>query len=221
LRPVRDLRRALSADRTLFAFHRHAKDELLTGSPWVKIETRKDAGMAGARLTRATRRDEGAAAVEFALLFPLFLAIVFGIINFGFAFNQKINLTQAAREASRYGATLSLKASHKTGVLADGTVDTWLAKVQQVALSAGGDDLKAGRSGRYLCVAYVSAAQTKSLTIGSGGPASSAKCYDDGRDDDRVQVVLRSDTALDVLLFGGTITVGSTSTTHFEAAPPS
>lgn len=169
--------------------------------------------MARLRLTR-TRRDGGAAAVEFALLFPLFIAIVFGIINFGFAFNQKINLTQAAREASRYGATLSLKASASGNA---GTVDTWLAKVRDVALSAGGDDLATGRGGRYVCVAYVSATVTKSLTVGSGGPSSGQPCYDDSRDDDRVQVVVRSDTVLDVLLFGGKINVGSESVTHYEA----
>lgn len=172
--------------------------------------------MGRARLT-TTRRDSGAAAVEFALLFPLFLAIVFGIINFGFAFNQKINLTQTAREASRYGATLSLAASG-TGSPPNGTIDTWLSKVQSVALSAGGEDVAASRSGRYVCVAYVSATQTKSLTIGSGAPASSAPCFPDGRTDTRVQVVVRSDTVLDVLLFGGSITVGSQSATHYEAA---
>lgn len=171
--------------------------------------------MAGRRLA-PPRRDSGAAAVEFALLFPLFIAILFGIINFGFAFNQKINITQAAREASRYGATLSLKAS---GPGNSGTVDTWLEKVRDVAISSGGSDLAAGRSGRYICVAYISTTETKSLTVGSGGPASSAPCFTENppRSDDRVQVVLRSDTVLDVLLVGGQINVGSESVTHFEA----
>ena len=163
---------------------------------------------------RPPRGDGGAAAVEFALLFPLFIAIVFGIINMGFAFNQKINLTQTAREASRYGATLSLKASAAGNT---GTVDTWLAKVRDVALSAGGSDLAATRAGRYICVAYVTAATTKSLTTGSGGPSASAPCYTDGRTDDRVQVVVRSETVLDFLLFGGDITVGSESVTRYEA----
>jgi Flp pilus assembly protein TadG len=169
------------------------------------------------RFPAPSARSDGAAAVEFALLFPLFVLIVFGIIDMGFAFNQKINLTQATREGSRYGATLSLKASHKTGVLLDGTVDTWLTNVQNVVLSAGGSDVAAGRANRYVCVAFVTTAQTKSLTLGSGGPASSAPCFDDKRTDDRVQVVARADTALDFLLFGGSITVGSDSVTHFEA----
>jgi len=166
----------------------------------------------------ATGRDSGAAAVEFALLFPLFLAIVFGIINFGFAFNQKINLTQTAREASRYGATLSLAASAPGNT---GDIDDWLAKVRDVALSAGGDDLSDTRPNRYVCVAYVTADETKSLTVGSGGPPSGQPCFDDDRDDDRVQVHVRSNTVIDVLLFGGDITVASESVTHFEAAPPS
>jgi hypothetical protein len=134
----------------------------------------------------------------------------------GFAFNQKINLTQAAREASRFGATLSIKASKPGNT---GTIDDWLAKVSATAISAGGEDLAASRSGRYACVAYISSTQTKSLTVGTGGPASSAPCYSDGRSDDRVQVVVKSNTAVDFLFLGGKITVGSTSSTHFEAVP--
>jgi len=46
-------------------------------------------------------RDRGAAAVEFALLLPVLLLIVFGIIDFGRALNAQITLTQAAREGAR------------------------------------------------------------------------------------------------------------------------
>jgi Flp pilus assembly protein TadG len=45
--------------------------------------------------------DRGAAAVEFALLLPLLLLIVFGIIDFGRAINAQITITQAAREGAR------------------------------------------------------------------------------------------------------------------------
>jgi Flp pilus assembly protein TadG len=45
--------------------------------------------------------DRGAAAVEFALLLPLVLLIVFGIIDFGRAINAQITITQAAREGAR------------------------------------------------------------------------------------------------------------------------
>ena len=161
--------------------------------------------------------DSGAAAVEFALLFPLFMLIVFGVINMGFGFNQKINLTQAAREASRYGATLSIAAS---GPGNSGTVTTWLQKVTDVAISAGGGDLAATRTGRYVCVTHVDSDGTiTSQVTGSGGPSASALCLADGRTDARVQVVVRSQTVIDFVFWGGAITVGSESTTHYEAVP--
>jgi Flp pilus assembly protein TadG len=47
------------------------------------------------------RREEGAAAVEFALLLPLLVLLLFGIIEFGFAFSTRIQATNAAREAAR------------------------------------------------------------------------------------------------------------------------
>lgn len=165
--------------------------------------------MAAGRLRRA---DSGAAAVEFALLFPLFMLIVFGVINMGFGFNQKINLTQAAREASRYGATLSFAA-------AGGDVDDWLDKVTAVAVSAGGGDLAATRPGRYVCVAHIDASNVATSRVtGTGGPASNAPCVADGRTDARVQVVVRSQTVVDFVFWGGAMSIGSDSVTHYEAA---
>lgn len=51
------------------------------------------------RLSR--RGDGGAAAVETALVLPLVLLIVFGIIDFGRMMNAQITLTEAAREGAR------------------------------------------------------------------------------------------------------------------------
>ena len=48
--------------------------------------------------------DRGSVAVEFALLLPMLLLIVFGIIDFGRALNAQITLTQAAREGARLAA---------------------------------------------------------------------------------------------------------------------
>jgi Flp pilus assembly protein TadG len=49
----------------------------------------------------AAARDRGAVAVEFALLVPLLAAMIFGLIDFGRAYNQQITLTQIAREGAR------------------------------------------------------------------------------------------------------------------------
>src|SRR5215469_14940436 len=45
--------------------------------------------------------ERGAAAVEFALLLPLLVMLIFGMIDFGRAINAQITITQAAREGAR------------------------------------------------------------------------------------------------------------------------
>ena len=55
-------------------------------------------------------RDRGAAVVEFALMLPLMLLLISGIIDFGRMLNAQISATEAAREAARavtLGATTS------------------------------------------------------------------------------------------------------------------
>jgi Flp pilus assembly pilin Flp len=47
------------------------------------------------------RGEDGAAAVEFALLLPLLILLLFGFIHFGLAFNTRIQATNAAREGAR------------------------------------------------------------------------------------------------------------------------
>jgi Flp pilus assembly protein TadG len=55
-----------------------------------------------ARRTGST--DRGAAAVEMAILLPLLLLIIFGLVDFGLALRTKIALTSAAREGVRLSA---------------------------------------------------------------------------------------------------------------------
>ena len=49
----------------------------------------------------AQGRERGAAAVEFALVAPILLALVGGIVEFSYTYNLQISVTQAAREAAR------------------------------------------------------------------------------------------------------------------------
>lgn len=50
------------------------------------------------------RSERGAVAVEFALLLPLLVVILFGIIAFGIALFRVVNYVSAAREGARYAA---------------------------------------------------------------------------------------------------------------------
>jgi len=61
------------------------------------------------RLIRAKHRDpnrrqKGQAAVEFALIVPIFLIVLFIIVDFGVGLSNWISLTNATREGARYGA---------------------------------------------------------------------------------------------------------------------
>jgi Flp pilus assembly protein TadG len=53
------------------------------------------------RKSRTPRHDRGAVAVEFALVAPILLALVAGIVEFSYTYNLQISVTQAAREAAR------------------------------------------------------------------------------------------------------------------------
>ena len=53
---------------------------------------------------RRLMRERGQALVEFILLLPVFLAITFGLIEFGKGFNYWIDLTHLANEGSRYAS---------------------------------------------------------------------------------------------------------------------
>ncbi len=51
-------------------------------------------------------RDRGAVAVEFALILPIFVALVFGVISFGYMLSYRQGLSQAAAEGSRAAAVV-------------------------------------------------------------------------------------------------------------------
>lgn len=53
------------------------------------------------QMRRRKRDDGGAAAVEFALILPIFLMLLFGIIDFGYMINRSSIINNAARDAAR------------------------------------------------------------------------------------------------------------------------
>jgi Flp pilus assembly protein TadG len=54
---------------------------------------------------KPTSTERGAALVEFAIVLPLLILLVFGIIDFGRVSTMQINLNEAVQEGSIYGAT--------------------------------------------------------------------------------------------------------------------
>lgn len=58
--------------------------------------------------------ERGAVAVEFAIILPVLLALVLGIMEFGRAYNTQISLTNAAREGVRVMAISNDPAAART-----------------------------------------------------------------------------------------------------------
>jgi Flp pilus assembly protein TadG len=63
------------------------------------------------------RDQEGQAMTEFAIVLPIFVLLLFGIIQFGITFNNYITLTDAARAGARKAAVL--RSSTSTNYAAD------------------------------------------------------------------------------------------------------
>jgi Flp pilus assembly protein TadG len=98
-------------------------------------------------------RERGAALVELALVLPLVMSLMLGLVTGGAAYNRKLSMTGGVREGSRFGATL------------DGpTTNGWATDVQSrtVGLSAG--DLTTSQ----VCV--------KLVKVGTGDVYSTAGC---------------------------------------------
>lgn len=121
---------------------------------------------------RARRRaagDRGAAVVEAALTFPLIVMLIFGMFSGGMALSQKNSIENAAREASRLGATSEVVDTSNT--------KPWLDNVSDAAISAATGELSADSPGQYVCVALVGTSNgTDGRKIISGGVVT----YDTG-----------------------------------------
>lgn len=88
------------------------------------------------RLRRADRRTSarGQSLVEFSVSVPVFVLLLFGMLEFGFAFNHNMTLEYATREGARTGAALA----KGTNTIACDQVDNQIvASVQRVLTSPG------------------------------------------------------------------------------------
>jgi hypothetical protein len=159
----------------------------------------------------------GAALVEMALVLPLLLMLLLGIVSAGIAYNHQLSLTHAARESGRHGATLP--------VTNFGSMSAWLDVVAQRAMDDATGSLDPGVPGFFLCVAYVhpngttALDSTQSRTGGTTGSYAGSSCFTDGRpaDERRVQVVVARDVDFNALVFETTLTLDSEAVSRFEA----
>ena len=76
------------------------------------------------RVHKTLRSESGASAVEFALLLPVLMLILFGIVEFGLALHRQAILTNASREGARLGIVQSVPAI--TAAAVDTAINNYL-----------------------------------------------------------------------------------------------
>src|SRR5438445_8283280 len=103
------------------------------------------------RFSRGNLDERGAALVEFALILPVFMMLLLGLISGGQDYNHKLDLTHAVREGARYGSTLP--SSTPLGSFTSGTCAgaTWANVVQSTVVARSGGSLACDQ----VCVALV------------------------------------------------------------------
>ena len=158
-----------------------------------------------------TRHERGAVLMEAAFVFPVLMMLVFGMVSLGLALSQRNAVDNAAREASRFGATHPV-----TGSIAD-----WLDDVSDVAVAASTGELDAGAPGRYLCVALAnSTSDGRKVEVGTSSPSYSASGDCPGTSCPTsapcVQVVLARTAKVDAVAFKRSIAIDSSNVSTFE-----
>jgi Flp pilus assembly pilin Flp len=195
------------------------------------------------RLGARARTEDGASAVEFAMLATLLFMIILGMFSGGLAFSRKLALVHAAREGVRYADTLCLGWDGTACGPTTGAIpNAWFEAVAQRTLESASENLAETWDGQYICIAYVgygspatsstdrTRKREKSGTNGAlytdGSAATpSSWCFDDGRSrtgaERRVQVLVRRNTTFEALLWSTTLNLESPAVGRYEVTPPS
>jgi Flp pilus assembly protein TadG len=170
---------------------------------------------------RRARGEAGSTLVEFALILPVFLMIVFGVFSAGQAYSHKLAVVNAVREGARYGAALhqsSCTASSGNPNPCSGR--SWAQVVQNVVVERSDNALAASQ----VCVALVSG--TTGTVVGGSSQSSfttradgSSSCFNDGITDagTRIQVSgQRTGDHITAVLVNIPVTESSNATARFE-----
>jgi Flp pilus assembly protein TadG len=91
------------------------------------------------KLHRIQQASKGQSLVEFAMVLPLLVILIFGIIDFGMGLRSYISLTNATREGARFAAVGNVAGAYPANC--DGTTNTTV--IGRVCVAINGLDLAA------------------------------------------------------------------------------
>lgn len=81
------------------------------------------------RLKKFFSEETAQALVEFTLILPILILLIFGMIEFGWVFNAQLTLNSAAREGARTGAVLQTSGDERKNSV--------MAAVEETAQNSG------------------------------------------------------------------------------------
>lgn len=91
--------------------------------------------MRSSRLHRSSTEERGAVAVEFALLLPLLVVILFGIIQFATTYHRQQGIHASAREGARLGSLPGTTSAQIEARVLDSLDDVPLAAVPTITIT--------------------------------------------------------------------------------------
>ncbi|WP_052667462.1 TadE/TadG family type IV pilus assembly protein [Nitriliruptor alkaliphilus] len=140
---------------------------------------------------RCRLRDErGSNAVEFALVLPILIMIMFGIFYGGLAYDRQLTLTQGAREGARFGATLPTAPT-----------DDFFDDVFDVALGAAGRHVDASGTDFFACVRFVPESGTPTTRTRGTGPPGACTLQGTPPSGPHLQVMVARTASLELVFF--------------------
>jgi Flp pilus assembly protein TadG len=176
----------------------------------------------GEQERRRGRGERGAAMVEFVLILPVVLLIVFGGITGALSYEHKAETVHAVRDGARYGATVPVGQCDTTANCGN---RNWAQLVQYVTAQRSDGALSASQ----ICVALVDGANGAVYSGHSGGVYTTgtnstfptAGCFSDsdgtvdtGR---RVHVsAVRGGDKINLIVSSISVTISSSGTARYE-----
>jgi Flp pilus assembly protein TadG len=146
--------------------------------------------------------------VELAFVLILLVTLLAGVVSAAVGYGRHNSIQNAAREASRFGATFP------------GAADTtWLQTVRNVARAAASGDLDAGVLGQVICVAYIDEAGNVQSLTDTGGVETEpdTECFTDDRPGEaKVQIYVERETDFQAIVFSTDLTISADAAARYE-----
>lgn len=178
--------------------------------------------------------DRGAVLIEAAIVFPVVMVLLFGIIEYGFVFKDSLTVTSATRSGARtaasqakyttfFDAAQGAVGAAMSALPDDGPQELWIFKAGPNGrpVVSGGAEAPDFSVPCSICTRYTWNSATRSWTeVASTWPVSSQNaCASTSVDPDAVGVYLKAKHDYFTRLFGSTRTLTDSTVMRLEPRP--